>query len=219
MKNSKLLKASVAGAAVVAIAAGGGTYSAWSDFATQSAGAGAGFLRLNLGDHQGTDTNVVQPFSLAPGQHKTQDFYLASADSGNTPDGAVTAYVDKLTSTEDTASGTCTTASEAAAEDTSNCAANGGELAQQAHISVWKLDNVSSQAECDHYDSSIPALVNNVVMDAAPTSADPITVSPDLAPGKGVCMVVEVSLPYDSATNASQGDQMSWDWHFDLTQL
>lgn len=216
--NSKLIKASLAGAAVVALAAGGGTYAAWSDFATQSTGAGAGYLRLNLNDHNGT-ADVIQPFSLAPGQNKTQTFFLASADSGNTPDGAVTAYVDHLTNADDGASGTCTTASEAVAEGTTNCVDNGGELSHEAVLKVLKLDNVTSAANCISADPTLQPLVDNVVMDNAPSKANPITVSSDLAPGNGVCMTVEVSLPYDTATNAVQGDTMSWDWHFDLTQL
>jgi hypothetical protein len=217
--NSKLIKASLAGAAALAVAAGGSTFAAWSDFQTVNAGAGAGYLRLNLiSDHQGTDTNVIQPFSLAPGQHKTQNFYLASTDSGNTPNGVVTAYIDNLTDTEDTPAGTCTTNSEAIAEGTTNCASNGGELSSQALTNVWMRGPADSPADCGSYDSSIPALVSNQpLLTAAHGVAGAVTLG-TLTPGQGVCMVVEVSLP-SSATNAVQGDDASWNWHFDLTQV
>jgi len=220
--NSKLMKAGIAGAAVVAMAAGGGTFAAWSDFSTQSAGAGAGYLRLNVNGHDGTDTNAVQPFNLAPGVHKTQTFWFTSADKYNVTHGKLTAYVDQLSDTEDTAAGTCTTASEAAAEGTTNCAANGGELSSEAQMFVGRALNVSSAADCQSWDASSPSNVlvggSTLVKDVPNTAAAPITVAPDLAPGDGACMVVEVTLP-SSADNKVQGDDMSWVWHFDLTQI
>ena len=82
--NSKLVKASLAGVAALAVTAGGTTCAAGSDFATAGDSAGAGYLKLNLADRQGAAPTIA-PFSLAPGQNKTQEFYLASADSGNTP--------------------------------------------------------------------------------------------------------------------------------------
>jgi len=43
--NSKLVKASLAGAAAIALAAGGGTYAGWSDFSSQSLTTTDGYLR------------------------------------------------------------------------------------------------------------------------------------------------------------------------------
>ena len=47
--NSKLIKGSLAGVAVVALAAGSTTFAAWSDFVGHWSGAGAGMLKLNVG--------------------------------------------------------------------------------------------------------------------------------------------------------------------------
>jgi hypothetical protein len=217
--NSKLVKASLAGAAVVALAAGGGTFAAWSDFSNQATGAGAGYLRLGVNGQDGT-APTVQPFNLAPGTNKTQTFWFTSADKYNTTHGKLTAYIQGLTDTEDTGAGTCTTASEAVAEGTPNCAANGGELSSEATIFVARALSITSQAACDHYTATAPnILVSNVVMNTAPNSAAaPIDVADDLAPGDGACMFVEVSLP-STADNTVQGDDMSWTWHFDLTQI
>ena len=221
--NSKLMKASLAGAAAIALAAGGSTFAAWSDFSTNNAGAGAGYLRLNVNGHDGTDTDQVQPFNLAPGVHKSQTFWFTSTDISNVTHGKLTAYVDALTNIEDGTSGTCTTASEAAEEGTSNCVDNGGELSHQADLFVGRALNVANAAACNSWDSSSSSnvLVDHHVMDNAPTAVSPITVDDDMAPGDGACMVVEVTLPNLPGTvnNAVQGDDRSWTGHFDLTQI
>ena len=98
----------------LALAAGGTTFAAWSDFSVESSSAGAGILKLNVSSRDGS-TIDVEPFNLAPGQNKYQEFYLASADADNVPVGALTAQIKNLVDTEDNGPG-CTTNSEAIAE-------------------------------------------------------------------------------------------------------
>ena len=220
--NSKLIKASLAGVAAIAVAAGGTTFAAWSDFATSSDAAGAGYLKINLTDRQGAG-GAIQPFSLAPGQNKTQEFYLASADSGNTPDGVLTAFIENLADTEDSA--TCTTDSEAVAEGSAvdgtgaptNSSACGtvGELSSQLNVQILASTPVAGPASCPNtgiYGSTTPSGTGTLASQIGKTFQ-----LGTLDPGQGVCVRVEMSLP-SSATNAVQGDDVSWNWQFDLNQ-
>jgi len=50
--NKKILKGALAGTAVIALAAGGGTWASFSDFGDiNNNSVGAGFLRLDLGQN------------------------------------------------------------------------------------------------------------------------------------------------------------------------
>lgn len=224
--NGKLTKAVVAGAAAIALAAGGGTWAAWSDFGVQSSSAGAGILKLNVSARDGA-TKGIEPFSLAPGQNKFQTFYLASADGANVPDGTLTATLQDLVDTEDNAPA-CTTNSEAIAEAPGDVDANGmptnpkndcgsvGELSQQAHVQILvsdAMDNASSCGNTGIYHSATPSGVG-LLADLAGTEFDLGTVTP----GQGICVRMEMSLHKD-ATDAVQGDQASFNWRFDLDQV
>lgn len=221
--NSKLIKASLAGVAAIAVAAGGTTFAAWSDFATEDAAAGAGYLKINLTDRQGSGS-TIQPFNLAPGQNKFQEFYLASADSGNTPDGVLTASIENLVDSEDLA--VCTTNSEADAEDPAapysteadvDSAACGtvGELSSEATVQILASAPVSSPSSCPNtgiYGSTTPSGTGTLASQVGKTFQ-----LGTLDPGQGVCVRIEMSLPA-GASNAVQGDDVAWNWQFDLNQ-
>lgn len=82
--NSKLMKASVAGAAVVALAAGGGTYSALSDYGNiHNNSVGAGFLKLDL--NAGHGSAPLDFSSLAPGDNSFRTIWVASNDGQSVP--------------------------------------------------------------------------------------------------------------------------------------
>ncbi len=211
--NKKLLKASVAGVAVAAIAFSGSTFAAWSDFGEESTGAGAGILKLNLSDRDGTSSGVA-PFSLAPGQNKTQEFFLASADAGNVPTGILTGKIQNLDDIED-GGPSCTTNSERVAEGGNGCGTE-GELADEMKIQVLASQPVASQASCPNtgiYGSTTPSGVGQLD-DKAGTEFQ----LGELEAGEGVCVRMEASLPKAASTNASQGDEVTYDWRFDLTQ-
>lgn len=222
--NSKLVKAGLAGTAALAVVVGGSTFAAWSDFDTANAEAGAGYLKINLEGEEGLAK--TEPFRLAPGQNKYQYFYVASADSDNTPDGRLSATISNLQDVEGEA--ICTTNSEAAAEGVAlggNCGPN-GELADEAIVQILRSEPVAGRESCP--DSGIyggiegfPATGESTLLDRANKEMD----LGILQPGEGVCLRIEMRLPetavrgFEAATNASQGDQASWDWQFDLTQV
>ena len=220
--NSKLIKASLAGVAAIAVAAGGTTFAAWSDFTTADDAAGAGYLKISLAERQGSGS-TIQPFSLAPGQNKTQEFYLASADSGNTPDGVLTAFIENLADTEDGA--TCTTNSEAVAEGspvdgtgapTDNTACGSvGELSSEMRVQILASAPQTSPTSCPNtgiYGTTTPSGTGTLASQIGKTFQ-----LGTLDPGQGVCVRVEMSLP-STATNAVQGDDVGWNWQFDLNQ-
>jgi alternate signal-mediated exported protein len=138
--NSKLMKASLAGVAAIALTTGGTTFAAWSDFGeVNGVEAAAGYLKLDVSSINGpTDANVT-PLSLMPGERKTQEFFISSADSGNTPDGDLSVTLNSLSDTEDTV-GVCTTRSEGVAEGVNAGADCGtvGELSQQLRVDINK---------------------------------------------------------------------------------
>lgn len=223
--NHKLVKASVAGAAALALAAGGSTFAAWSDFGVESTGAGAGIMKLTVSDRDGSG-GTIQPFNLAPGQNKFQEFYLASASADNVPSGVLTAKIQNLVDTEDGAPG-CTTNSEALAEQPShvdshglptnpaNDCGNAGELSSQATVQILVSDPVPSAASCPNtgiYHSATPSGTGTLASQIGKTFQ-----LGTLQKGEGVCVRMEMSLP-TSATDATQGDDVGFDWRFDLTQ-
>ena len=224
--NNKLIKASVAGAAAIALAAGGSTFAAWSDFGVESTGAGAGILQLNVSDRDGT-SSTVEPFSLAPGQNKFQEFYLASADADNVPVGSLTARIINLEDIEDGGPG-CTTNSEAVAEQPThvdpstgeptnplNDCGSEGELSDQATVQILASGPVNGASSCPNtggYGTTSPSGTGTLASQTSKTFD-----LGDLGPGQGICVRMEMSLPV-GATNATQGDDVSWDWRFDLIQ-
>lgn len=211
--NKKLVKAGVAGTAVLAIAVTGSTFSAWSDFGEEATGAAAGQLRLEIDGRDGSSSGVA-PFSLAPGQNKYQTFYLASADAANVPTGVLTVTVQDLDDTEDDGP-ECTTESERVAEGGNRCGTE-GELADQMKVQILATAPAAGQTSCPNTGYGVKTDPQDTAVLLADRVGTQYTLG-ELEAGDGICMRVEASLP-ESATNASQGDRASWDWRFDLTQ-
>lgn len=210
--NSKLIKGSLAGVAAVALAAGGTTFAAWSDFGVESTGAGAGILKLDVSTRDGAGS-TIKPFKLAPGQNKFQEFYLASADADNVPVGALTAKIENLVDSEDDLAA-CTTNSESEAEG--GPCGTVGELSSQATVQVLVSDPVAGASSCPNtgiYHSTTPGGTGTLAQQPAKTFS-----LGNLSAGQGICVRMEMSLP-TSATNASQGDLVAFDWRFDLEQV
>jgi alternate signal-mediated exported protein len=216
--NSKLMKASLAGVAAIALTTGGTTFAAWSDFGeVNGVEAAAGYLKLDVSSINGpTDANVT-PLSLMPGERKTQEFFISSADSGNTPDGDLSVTLNSLSDTEDTV-GVCTTRSEGVAEGVNAGADCGtvGELSQQLRVDINKAA-VPAGGDCTKaaYTYGPSGEVSNYVL--LKDMVDAAKAVTTLSPAEGVCLRVEMYLP-DSADNKIQGDEVSFNWRFDLDQ-
>ena len=226
--NSKLIKACIAGTAAVAVAAGGTTFAAWSDFGTTSAAAGAGYLKLNITDEVVSSTAL----SLAPDKNQYLDFLLTSADSGNTPNGKLTVKVADLVDTEDTP-GACTTNSESLLETGAvggDCGtgAGTGELSDEVKVSVKTRAPVVGTECNDLADNTFAEITppvgtspigggNLPVLSTLFAADGTWTLDTSLTPGEGVCVRVRMFLP-STATNATQGDDAAWNWRFDLVQ-
>jgi hypothetical protein len=227
--NNKLAKASIAGVAAIALAATGSTFAAWSDFGIESTEAGAGILKLDVSVREGA-TKGIEPFSLAPGQNKFQEFYLASADDENVPVGALTARIQNLADIEDNGPG-CTTNSEALEEEPTHVDAQGnptnplndcgseGELSGQATVQILVSDPVPDASSCPNtgiYHSATPSGTGSLASQPGKTFD-----LGNVSAGEGVCVRMEMSLPDLPGTvnNAVQGDDVSFDWRFDLTQV
>jgi len=227
--NSKLVKASLAGAAAIALAAGGGTYAGWSDFGSSSLTTTDGYLHLVVGQNGVAGAPIHQ--SLAPGQNQDLDYFLTSADSGNTPIGQLSATIKNVTDKEDGSA--CTTNSEALAEAPQDVDVHGmptnplndcgtvGELSHEAKLSV-----------------KVGAPVNGSCTTAVLTDLTPIgnpngegntpflstannqtyLLADHLNPGDGICVRVRTFLP-TNADDKVQGDIVDYDTHFDLTQV
>lgn len=222
--NKSIIRGTLAGVGVIALAAGGGTFASWSDFdVIADNGAGAGIMRLDVSNRHGSTVDVA-PFRLAPGQNKAQEFYLASADATNVPAGTLTATILNLRDIEDNGPA-CTTNSEALAEAPDNFDSHGlptnplndcgatGELSGQLKTQILFSAPVASAASCPNTGIYGGPLSKTLAQQVA---GGPWTLG-TLTAGQGICVRVEMSLPA-TATNAVQGDDVAFDYRFDLVQ-
>jgi predicted ribosomally synthesized peptide with SipW-like signal peptide len=227
--NKKILKGALAGTAVVALAAGGGTWASWSDFQIDSGNqVGADHLTLTVGEPSSAHFDNVQ---LAPGEARDRSFYVASRTGVAVPDATLTMTLTNLVPREDG----CDSNSEAYAESNGaisdksslsapcNYANMPGQFADQALYFV-QSKVASSPADCTD-DSMDTRLGNTILATAANKVVDLLPAGETLQAGEGVCVDAEVFLPDDvqalgsAADNKSQGDQATFDVRFDLTQV
>lgn len=225
--NKKIVKGGLAGIAVVALAAGGGTFASWSDFdVAKDNQAGAGILKLDVSTRDGAGVNIA-PFKLAPGQNKYQEFFLASANSENVPVGALSATINNLRDVEDNGPG-CTTNSEAVAEKPGevdsttglptnplNSCGMTGELSSQMRAQILYSDPMAGASYCQNTGIYSHNIGTKTLAQQAAAGASTLG---EVKAGEGICVRVEMSLPKE-ATNAVQGDQVAFDYRFDLTQV
>jgi len=222
--NSKLIKASLAGAAVVALAAGGGTFAAWSDFyqgATNTVGADVLALTVNP-----SATRTFDDVKLAPGQARDYAFYVASRNGVTVPAADITMTLQHLTGHENGCDSNSESADEAAATPPTVCNAGGpGQFAQQATYYV-QADKVSSPSLCNGSYATTQVLSNHILssMNNVPVNLLPAGVH--LAGGEGVCVLAHIFMQHNSGDtagqtvdNQSQGDSATFDIRFDLTQI
>jgi predicted ribosomally synthesized peptide with SipW-like signal peptide len=227
--NSKLIKASVAGAAVVALAAGGGTFAAWSDFGSVTDNnVGSGTLTLDLGPNQGSDLQFDH-ITMAPGQiNQERNVYIASNSGTSTPNAKLFLTFKNVTGTEDGCDGNGEKTDDLNCADTS--AANPGQFVEDATVQVTSYvpnsPGVCTQSYAPGGKGVTPLHGGNLnwwstqapyELTGDGTSFGGIAV-PILHPGEGMCVSVTIGLAH-GVDNASQGDQASFDLRFDLQQV
>jgi alternate signal-mediated exported protein len=232
--NKKILKGALAGTAVVALAAGGGTWASWNDFGNVNDNSvGAGILKLNLSNKDGSATTPLAFGKLSPGGQSQQAIYVASSDGDSVPNADLYLTLSNL---EDQENGCSTNASEQAVDD---CATNPtGELSKVLDMRIVSYA-APSALECKGWvgGSGDPGpVINNTVipnnlgnMSQAPvgqgTDGTRVLISDaahPLQPGQGVCLTFTSWWPKDHVggtdDNAAQGDSMTFDSRFDLVQ-
>jgi predicted ribosomally synthesized peptide with SipW-like signal peptide len=224
--NRKLVIGAVAGVAAVALAYGGSTYSAWSDFGTiENNQVDAGHLVLDL--NSTGSINNVGGRSVAPGEFHTIDFFVASADLDGVPAADLSFQIQKLKDQENGCSGNGETAVDP------NCAnpGNKGEFSSEGYIRVRYTDPapVGDITFANNSCTAPGGYVNSVGY--TPANDNETTHYPRLAGlassgdhalgtltgGEGVCVRIDLGLDAN-ATNATQGDSSTFDLRYDLKQ-
>jgi hypothetical protein len=225
--NKKLLKASIAGAATLALAATGTTFAAWSDWSGITGNVTeAGHLKLDLGS-TGTISNVGGQ-AIAPGEFRTIDFMIASADLHGVPSAALSMKLLNLTDHEN---GCGSTNSEAAVD---NCAqGDPGEFSSQGYVRVRYTDPAPEGDFTFGGNTCTPPAGLGYTNSAgyAPANDNDSTHYPRLSAfnlgnhtlgtltgGDAVCVRVDIGLD-KNATNAVQSDSSTFDVQFDLEQV
>jgi alternate signal-mediated exported protein len=232
--NSKLMKASLA--AAIALAAGGGTFAAWSDFADINGNeVAAGVLKMTLSPNSQNpgDDLTFDNVKLAPGSYFEKQVYIASNSGDSTPNGRL--YVDVPTVVG--AENGCDSNGEES--DDANCAdtSGAGQLIEQAKFTVVSyLPGPNNSCTYEYVPSGVqvskeigytlggwPAQ-NRVELTADNTSlGSQYQARSQLTPGQGLCARLWLTLPNTnlagvSLGNAAQGDEATFNVHFDLEQ-
>jgi hypothetical protein len=239
--NRKLLLGAAAGVAAVALAVGGTTYSAFSDFGDiNNNTVGAGFLKLDLGQN-GSGNAALNWGQLAPGNiHATRTIWVASNDGQSVPDANLSLTFHNLADQENG----CASNGEQAADPTCNTANDPGELSKVLTFQTQYYPDVLDPAACQAAAGSYHQPYSSVFASDQPgdlyqyasgtgtkyTLKNAAGTGPlVLKPGQGVCIGIDSYWSHDDAAhhnsasapvdNAAQGDSLTFDVHFDLTQV
>jgi len=236
--NSKLVKASLAGAAAIALAAGGGTFAAWSDFAnTGTNTAQAGILKL---DQPFLSNSSIPTLGLAPGIGKDQYTYLASSDGQSVPDGNLFISLQNLVNAPDV----CNTNSETTVDNSSidpakNCSTGAGDLGNEALVRIEAYPPPAdapfpATQPCRDGTQSVTTIFAGTLGSAATNAFQHLKVA-TLSRGEPICVHTMVELlrnaapapapntfagtAVPAATDATQGDTATWTMRYDLEQV
>ena len=239
--NSKLVKASLAGAAAIALAAGGGTFAAFSDFGSVTGNSvGAGILKLDLSDGNGTAVQNLAFGNLAPNMGSDRATYIASSDGSSVPPADLYVTLSHLTNSDNG----CASLSESTADPTCGNVGDTGELSRVLNVRVESyLPPTTPGQTCESVaNAGIPAasVINaSVIQNEIGSLSDPANMNTQflisdplhpLTAGHGVCVAFFTYWPknqdpahsFDSATlptdNAAQGDSLAFDVKYDLVQ-
>jgi predicted ribosomally synthesized peptide with SipW-like signal peptide len=240
--NNKLVKATLAGVAALALAAGGTTWSAFSDSGDiNNNSVGAGFLKLNLNE-DGTAAAPISWGRLAPGMVNVRTVWLASNDGQSVPKAHLKA---KFYNLQDQENG-CSSSSERTA-DPNNCDANAPGSGELSHILNFQTSYYPSltPSQCAQYPTNPPGDSNGYnaffpsnqgdLYNAASGAGHTYTLNEldttnplVLDPGEGICVGFQAYWPHDPSNQVSapynnddvaQGDSFSFDVKFILEQV
>lgn len=224
--NKKIVKGGLAGIAVVALAAGGGTFASWSDWDhINNNETAAGHLKIDL--NSTGSINNVGGNAMAPGESRTIDFMVASADLDGVPAAGLSM---KMLNLADKENGCGTSNGEQAVD---NChQGDPGEFSDQGYVRV-RYTNPAPVDDIQFANNQCSApggYVNS--LGYAPANDNDATHYPrlsqfrdageqglgTLAGDEGVCVRVDIGLD-KNATNAVQTDSSTFDLRFDLKQV
>ena len=232
--NKKLIKASVAGAAAIALAAGGTTFAAFSDFGTINGNnLEAGILKLDLQNTNGETLSGKTGLDfgeLAPGMNAEKRIWLATNSTRSTPDANLSISISNLKNSENN----CSSNSEKEADLTCAVAGDRGELSDRLAVQGRYFPELDTPALCGTdatptgTQSWLPGDAAGVLSPAetgvitrqlkeATDNTKPLV----LSPGEGICVGVKTYWAQGTVGNGddmAQGDSMSFDIRFDLTQ-
>jgi len=228
--NSKLIKASLAGVAAIAVAAGGSTYAAYSDFADVTGNhAGAGTLTLGVGPNAGQDLKFDH-ITMAPGGiNAERQVFVTSNNADSTPSANLFVSLTNLQGTENGCDGNAEAGVDPACSTGPVTSPTSGQFIRDATVEWYSYvpdsPGVCNQSYSPSMKTVTPQHGGSLAALATQTGTTPYQLNgstqnyklPYLAPGQGLCFAMDVSLAY-GVNNASQGDSASFDLHFDLVQ-
>lgn len=206
--NKKILKAALAGTAVLALAAGGGTWSSWSDWSSVQGKGGADQLALTI-THPGTQT--FDNMKLAPGVGYDFEFVVANRTGTTIPLADLSMQLTDLVGHED---GCTSTSSEAAVDGDCGDLTSPGEFIYDGQLNINVSQPTTDPAACSSSHARgqlIPPTSLATLAGGAPVAID------SLAPGEYICVAMGLTMP-KTAGNASQGDSADFAMKFMLDQ-
>ena len=236
--NRRLLGGVVAGATAIALTAGGVTYAAFSDSADITGNSvGAGILQLQLVD--GSGQLSINFAGMAPDGPTRRAIWLASSAQDSTPDANLSMTVHNVV---DTKAACSVSLGKALAEQrigngctVHNNAASGtptsGLLSQVLTVGAGYYPGVTTSTACQAAAASAPTGTiwsgAQGSLHALPSGGSTFSIgSPALVvqPGNGVCIAISAQWPMNGSgpsdvDDAAQGDSVSFDVRFDLTQV
>jgi predicted ribosomally synthesized peptide with SipW-like signal peptide len=212
----------LAGGAFALTLIGGGTYAAWSDFDTVTGNeTEAGHLVLNT-NSTGTINNVGSS-SIAPGEFRTIDFFVTSADLDGVPSADLSMQLNNLADDENG----CASNSEAALDD---CSSPVGEFSSQGYVRVRFTDpaaigditfagnNCAAPSGYTHSVGYSPANNNDsTVYPRLSAFANTNHALGTLTGGQGLCVRIDIGLD-PGATDVVQSDSSTFDLTYRLDQ-
>jgi hypothetical protein len=244
--NRKLVIGAVAGVAAVALAYGGTTYSAWSDFGDiNNNQVGAGILKLDLASNSGGAAVPLEFGNLAPSWQLSakQAIFVASNNGDSVPSADLFLTIKNVRNYENGCSSNSESVEDPQCASTvKNDGQQGGELSRVLNMMIESYA-APDEAACKGYVKTSPdapgdlgpVLKASVLKNELGNLADPtqigqkiqISGATPLEAGDGVCVVFNSYWPTSKAggaygtlpsDNTAQGDSLKFDAHFDLEQ-
>jgi hypothetical protein len=216
----RVITTAIGVAAAGALLVGNGTFAAWTDSPIDVGNrVGSSKLELTL---TRPGTQPVDITNLLPGGTAAFQSFVTSRDREAVPLADLALRIQDLVDAGDV----CTTSSEAEADDCESGPA--GDFSGTAYVTVSTSLPTTDPAACEsalHPRASVLPDGIGTLRDLADfgalnllrDGADADSLPDWLTPGEGICVVLAIGLPA-SAGNALQGDSVSFDARFELSQ-